>query len=250
MQYHLDTIPVWEAMEWQRECPLCGLARKTEAEEIERVLGASVMEPGERIKVNARGICREHHQMMFAKQNRLSHALLMESHHKEQLDTLHKLQSLSASGAGKPSLFSKRTLAEEISSTLAGMHAHCVVCEKIDIHMSRYHYTFLHLWRADKAFRKAWQEGKGICLPHVQSLMEQSKKVLSRKEQSAFVSEALAHLIHALEIDAADLAHFTRKFDYRNQSMPWGESKTALERMVNRLRGWCLGDEPYPIKER
>ena len=43
MQYHLDTIPVWEAMEWKGECPLCSLERKTEVEEIERTLGASVM---------------------------------------------------------------------------------------------------------------------------------------------------------------------------------------------------------------
>lgn len=30
------------------------------------------------------------------------------------------------------------------------------------------------------------------------------------------------------------------KFDYRNQSKPWGNSRNALERTVNRLRGRCI----------
>ena len=39
MQYHLDTIPVWEAMEQNTACPLCALYRRVEASEIERSLG-------------------------------------------------------------------------------------------------------------------------------------------------------------------------------------------------------------------
>ena len=55
MQYHLDTIPVWEAMEQKPECPLCALRYQTEQEEIERTLGAGVMEPDVRIRFNERG---------------------------------------------------------------------------------------------------------------------------------------------------------------------------------------------------
>ena len=55
MQYHLETIPVWEAMECKPECPLCALERKTELEEIDRTLGAGVMEPDVRIHFNDRG---------------------------------------------------------------------------------------------------------------------------------------------------------------------------------------------------
>lgn len=57
MQYHLDTIPVWEAMEQSTACPLCALYRRVEASEIERSLGGSVMEPDARIRVNEKGIC-------------------------------------------------------------------------------------------------------------------------------------------------------------------------------------------------
>ena len=80
MQYHLDTIPVWEAMEQNTACPLCALYRRVEASEIERSLGGSVMEPDARIRVNEKGICARHHGQLFAMQNRLGHALLVDSH--------------------------------------------------------------------------------------------------------------------------------------------------------------------------
>ena len=57
MRYHIDTIPLWDAMKLEGECLLCALERKTELGEAERYLGASVMEPDTRIQVNAKGFC-------------------------------------------------------------------------------------------------------------------------------------------------------------------------------------------------
>ena len=250
MQYHLDTIPVWEAMEWRRECPLCALTRKTEQEEAERALGASVMEPSERIKTNRLGICKAHHRMLFEQQNRLGHALLMDSHGKEQLEMLHKLQKqATAAAGGTHRLFHCAKTIASLALSLRKMAAHCVVCDAIEIHMARYRYTFLHLWKTDAEFQRAWAASKGVCLPHAADLLDDAQKHLTQREQNRFADEALAHLTASLQLDASDLDWFTRKFDYRNQDKPWGESKTALERMVNRLRGWCLGDEPSPKKK-
>mgnify|MGYP006322961003 CR=1 FL=1 len=85
MQYHLETIPVWEAMEAESPCPFCMLYSKLEANEVDRSLGGSVMEPDARIRVNETGICAHHHQLLFGMQNRLGHALLCDSHSKEIL---------------------------------------------------------------------------------------------------------------------------------------------------------------------
>ena len=65
MRYHIDTIPVWDAMKLNGECLMCALERKTELGEAERYLGASVMEPDVRVKVNDKGFCRKHHAMLF-----------------------------------------------------------------------------------------------------------------------------------------------------------------------------------------
>ena len=250
MQYHLDTIPVWEAMEWKGECPLCGLQRKTEQEEVERTLGASVMEPSVRIEVNHKGICKDHQRQLFAQQNRLGHALLMDSHGKEQLAKLQKLQAkVEKATAGKAKLFSKNTPLTEWISELEQLQANCIVCDTIDIHMARYRYTFLHLWKTNRDFQTVWAQCKGVCLPHATALLRSAQQHLKTDQQNAFAAQLLTKLASEVAQDGHDLDWFTRKFDYRNQDAPWGNSKTALERMVNRLRGWCLGDEPYPRKK-
>ena len=40
-----------------------------------------------------------------------------------------------------------------------------------------------------------------------------------------------------------ELEWFTLKFDYRNADKPWGNSRNALERTVNRLRSKCIDSE-------
>lgn len=250
MQYHLDTIPVWEAMEWKGECPLCSLERKTEVEEIERTLGASVMEPDVRIRFNERGVCGKHQQMLFAQQNKLGHALLMDSRVKAQLAALQTLQKkVENAQPARRSLFGKGTSVNVITDELKALQAHCVVCEAVNTHMRRYRDTFLHLWKTNSDFRAAWKQSNGVCLPHLQALLETSGEVLSAEQQNEFTAEALAFLTERLANDEKDLDWFTRKFDYRFQAEPWGESKTAVERAVNRLRGWCVGSEPYPQKK-
>ena len=79
------TIPVNEAFEASAAdpgcgCPLCALARKLEADELDLILGASMMEPDVRIKTNRQGFCRTHYDLMFVRKNRLGMALTLESH--------------------------------------------------------------------------------------------------------------------------------------------------------------------------
>ena len=241
MQYHLETIPVWEAMENESNCPLCCLYRKCEENEIDRSLGGSVMEPDARIRVNERGICAHHHQQLFAMQNRLGHALLVDSHSKELLKKLEKLDSIAAAPTAKKGLFGAKTdssalLAEELEK----ISTSCVVCEDIESHMKRYLYTFLHLWKTDTAFRKKWECSRGVCLPHAVELLRFSQKQLNASNQQQFAQSLLKLLKDNLAEDEKDLEWFTLKFDYRNQSKPWGNSRNALERTINRLRGDCV----------
>ena len=83
MAYHLDTIPVWDAVKLEGECPLCALRRRSELIDVDRYLGASVMEPDTRIQVNQKGFCPRHQVLLYAQKNRLGHALMMHTHLKE-----------------------------------------------------------------------------------------------------------------------------------------------------------------------
>ena len=240
MRYHIDTIPVWEAMEKETACPLCALYQKCEENEIDRSLGGSVMEPDARIRVNETGICSKHHQQLFMMQNRLGHALLVDSHSKEHLKKVQELNKLLPNETGKRGLFGGRkeesTLA--LANALDQMCNSCVICE--DIHMQRYMYTFLHLWKTDTKFRRTWEASKGMCFPHASELLRHAAKHLNAQDQAAFSRSMLSLLQINLAEDEKDLEWFTLKFDYRNQSKPWGNSRNALERTINRLRGLCI----------
>ena len=79
------TIPVNEAFEASAAdascgCAFCALYRKLEENELELILGASMMEPDVRIKTNEEGFCKTHYDMMFVRKNRLGMALTLESH--------------------------------------------------------------------------------------------------------------------------------------------------------------------------
>lgn len=245
MRYHIDTIPVWEAMEKETACPLCALYQKCEETEIDRSLGGSVMEPDARIRVNERGICCKHHQQLFMMQNRLGHALLVDSHTKEHLKKLDELDRLIPKAAPKKALFgkSKNDSILALADALQQMSTSCVICEEIDSHMQRYLYTFLHLWKTDSKFRKTWEASRGMCLPHAAEILRHAGKHLNAAQQAEFAQSLLDLVQKNLAEDEKDLEWFTLKFDYRNQSKPWGNSRNALERTINRLRGLCISPE-------
>lgn len=250
MRYHIDTIPVWEAMEKETACPLCALYQRCEETEIDRSLGGSVMEPDARIRVNERGICCKHHQQLFMMQNRLGHALLVDSHSKEHLKKLDELDKLLPSAASRKSLFggNKNDSTLALAEALEKLSTSCVICEDIDSHMRRYMYTFLHLWKTDTRFRKTWAASKGMCLPHAAEMLRHAGKHLNAAQQAEFAKELLELVKQNLAEDEKDLEWFTLKFDYRNQSKPWGNSRNALERTINRLRGLCIAPDA-PQKE-
>ena len=165
MKYHIDTIPIWDAAKLDGECLLCALERRTELGEAERYLGASVMEPDVRIRVNERGFCRKHHGMLFTMSNRLGHALMLESHMIENRRRLEKSwQTMEKTGeqlknaslgerlngkakAAKEAILQEARKIQEMAGT-------CVMCDTIQENMKRYLHTFFHLYQHDSEFRR------------------------------------------------------------------------------------------------
>ncbi len=245
MQYHLDTIPLWEVMERRAQCPFCALYHKNERSEIERALGGSVMEPASRIQVNERGICAEHHEQLLAQNNRLGHALLTASHCKELLKKLNRLPN-GAKGVGLSSLWGNGGALgqDKLPEQLRAFSEGCVICDTLAGHMDRYYYTFLHLWENDGKFKALWEASPGACMPHASDLLDSAGKHLPASRQRELSASVLALLKKTLAREEKDLEYFTRQFDYRNHKKPWGTSKNALERTLRRLRGG-FGEEAW-----
>ena len=83
MHYHIDTIPVLEALEAGGECLLCNVEKKTDQLYVENFLGGSVMSPDTRVQVNEHGFCPTHFKKLYEEKNRLGLALLSHTYMRE-----------------------------------------------------------------------------------------------------------------------------------------------------------------------
>ena len=257
MRYHIDTIPVWDAMKLDGECLLCALERKTELGEAERYLGASVMEPDTRVQVNQKGFCRHHHAMLFSMSNRLGHALMLESHMIETRERTEKvwkklgnaagtLQGIGLAGKLSGKAKGAEAAVQESIAELRKITDSCLMCETIRENMQRYLHTFLHLYKNDSDFRSKFGAGKGLCLHHTAELLEAAEGEYSPKELGDLIQVLVKAEQENMDRIQEEISWFIKKFDYRFEKESWGNSKDAVERTVNKLRGWCVGKEPLP----
>jgi Family of unknown function (DUF6062) len=244
--YHIDTIPVWDALHKNDECLLCLLRRKTEHTLVERFLGASVMAPDTRIQVNEKGFCPAHHKMLYEKQNRLGHALMILSHLKQTQAAMKSLLIDMESPPAGGSFLSrmKRGPDGQKAQPLRVLADTCILCENLDETMRRYAFTLLHLWKTDSGFRQGFVKSKGVCLPDASLLLEMANKHMNGKSLQDF-RRLMANLLKENMLRLwGELEWFTLKFDYRNSDAPWHDSRDALERTITKLRGWSVGTDP------
>lgn len=222
MKEKIYTIPINEAFDEPCECPLCLIEKRLEKEAVEYELGAAMMEPDHRVLSNEKGFCKKHLEMMFEKENKLSLALVLDTH------LLEVRKKISALKDAKKGLFKKET--PSISETVDS----CIVCEKIEKTMDRYCEVLVSMWKDEPDFREKFEASKGFCLPHFEKLFKSAKgdflKALIEKEEKE------------LEAINDDIHKFTLKFDYRNRDMEWGTAKDAPKRCVEKVVGYINKD--------
>lgn len=224
------TIPVNEAFEAsqanpQLGCPFCRLYNQLEQNELDLILGASMMEPDIRIKTNELGFCRDHFTMMLRRPKRLPLALILESHLAEQYKNLGRR----AAFAGKAG--------ENAAKKFTTLKHSCYICTRIEYNFVRMLETAALLWENDPEFRKKSDAQPFFCLPHFAGYVAAAKERLSRRDFAEFyksVSEREGAFMEELN---ADVSHFVKKFDYRYDAEPWGTAKDAPERAVAFLSG-------------
>jgi len=227
------TIPVNEAFEKSGAdhscgCPFCLMYNKLEDNELDLILGASMMEPDVRLKTNEQGFCEEHFSQMFTRGKRLPLALMMESH----LDSVAKDIS-SGSMAG---LFVAKT-GENAAKRLDALEHSCYVCGRIEYNFSRMIETAALLWQRDPEFRVKADAVPYFCLPHYGRFIKAAKECMNKKEFGEFykaVSEMEMRYFNKLR---EDVSWFCKKFDYRYENEPWGDAKDAPERAKLFLTG-------------
>ena len=126
---------------------------------------------------------------------------------------------------------------EQLAAHVDGRMDSCFICERIETTMARYVETICYLYKKDESFRKAFGESKGVCMRHYPLLLRGAGQHLSGTVQLDFLTALLDVQERNLARMEHDLEWFTLKFDYRNQDKPWGESRDAVERSLNKLQG-------------
>ena len=246
MKYTLDTAPVLDVYKENCECPLCRLRILSEDSYIESMLSSAYMEPEYRLRTNEIGFCNRHFELMYNRRNRLGVALMTHTHMQEVIKSVEAM--LGSGSLKKTGLFSALrgkgdsgadSLPKKIRARVDG----CFICEQMGNSIDRYAYTIAQLYFTNNDFKAMFDQSKGFCLPHLALVLEMAEKTLSADQLSKFKDAVTAVEIPNLKRIESELEWFTLKFDYRNNDKPWGNSKDAPERAINKLMGACVGED-------
>ena len=223
------TIPVNEAFDEVREkpecgCPFCVLYRRLQEDELDIILGASMMEPDIRIKTNEQGFCLDHYKKMLVRKRMLGMGLMMESH----LEQVKKLVS------------PKNLLGSKADASVKGMaklECDCYVCGRINKNLTAMISTAVYLFEVDPDFREKLAAAPYFCLPHYRSMIEYASKKMNKRIFPDFYKTS--HEIQESYLDSLgkDVSWFCKKFDYRYDEEPWYNSKDSVQRAIRFLSG-------------
>lgn len=251
MREQIDTIPVNEAFEAGDECPFCHLQRQAEQKAIRYTVGpgASYMEPDVRGETDRKGFCAAHMKKLYDYGNSLGNALILQTYYVGMLKELDR-QIEEFDMPAKRLLFAKKQAEAEDNTLLQwakGKEAACFLCEKIEYNMQRYYATFFHLAK-DEEFRCKVENSKGFCLHHFARLLDAARDKLPNAQREWFYKTVLPLMRENLARVQGDLDWFIEKFDYRNAAADWKNSRDAVSRSMQKLRGFYPADPAYKEK--
>lgn len=253
MREQIDTIPVNEAFSSGDECPFCYLERQAEQRAIRYTVGpgASYMEPEVRGTTDRLGFCDQHMKKLYDYGNALGNALILQTYYVGLIRELDR-QLDDFEIPPKKNLFSlKKQESGETENTLLQWAKHrnesCFLCDKIAYNMHRYYTTFFYLVK-DAEFRSKVEQCKGFCMRHFTQLMEVAQQELPNAQREWFYATIPSQMRDNLARIQADLDWFIEKFDYRNASADWKNSRDAVPRAMQKLRSGYPSDPPYKEK--
>lgn len=254
MKEQIHTIPISDAMEHAGECPFCYIERRTEEHMMNFVLGhgASYMESDIRDMTDREGFCRAHFKKMFDFGNSLGNAWILKTLYQRHLEEMDKeFKHFKPENSGKKGLFGKKseTGNNTIVDWINRRESTCFICTSVSNTFHAYMKTFFTMYKDDAGFRKQVSETKGFCLDHFKVLCEGADSMLSEKERKDFYDTMLPLMQKNISRVYDDIAWFVEKYDYKNRDADWKDSKDAIQRGMQKLRGSDPSLPPHVLKK-
>ena len=125
----------------------------------------------------------------------------------------------------------------------------CYICNRFADTYDRYMDTFFFMYKKDGEFRQRIKNSKGFCLHHFGDLCEASENRLSDKEKKEFYAEMFDLMQKNMERLQEDVSWLVEKFDYRNKDADWKNSKDAIQRGMQKLKGGYPADAVYKMNK-
>ncbi len=250
----LYNIPLNDAVNEKDECPFCFIERKVEQDTLDFVIGSSssYMESDIREQTDKAGFCRKHMKMMFDYGNTLGNSLILKTHYVQIRKELQ--EQTKGFVPGKSSFFKRMRPSSDqgehtsIGAWAASRDCSCYVCKGLEDTFERYMATFFSMYTKDEDFRRRIKESKGFCLHHFGILCDAADRYLKDKQKEEFYQMVFQLMDDNLARVQEDLTWLIDKFDYRNKDADWKNSKDALQRSMQKLRGGYPADPVYRAK--
>ncbi len=253
MKEQLHTIPIADAMANSGECPFCYIERRTENHMLDFVLGhgASYMEADIRDMTDREGFCRAHFKKMYDYGNSLGNAWILKTLYARHIEEMDKeFKNFKPDSVKKSGLFKKKdeTSSNSIVNWIEQRENSCFICSSVQNTFNAYMKTFFTMYKKDEDFRRQVAETKGFCLDHFKVLLSGADEYLNDKERKNFYDMVLPQMQENMKRVYEDVAWFIEKYDYKNKDADWKDSKDAIQRGMQKLRGSDPAAEAYKLK--
>jgi len=252
MKEKLYTIPLNDAVNAEDECPFCFVERKLEQDALDFVLGSgsSYMEADVRDITDKFGFCRNHWAKMFAYGNTLGNGWILKTHYMRTIEAMKKeFKAYSPVKIGFKGRIGKDNPGNNVSAWAEERNCSCYICNQLTETYERYMDTFFVMYKKDEDFRNRISNSKGFCISHFGDLCKMAEKEIPDKEKEAFFSSMFELMEKNMDRMFDDVAWLVEKFDYRNKDADWKNSKDAVQRGMQKLKGGYPADALYKMQK-
>lgn len=245
----LYTIPLNDAVNAGDECPFCNIERKIEQDLMDFVLGSgsSYMEADIRDMTDRAGFCRTHYKKMFDYGNTLGNGWILKTHYMRTIAEMKKqFKNYSpAKLSFKEKLMGTAGKTNSVSAWIASRNDSCYICNHFDEDYDRYLNTFVTMYEKDSDFKNRILASKGFCLTHFGDLCEYAELHMRDADKKEFFEKMFALMEANMDRVGEDVAWLIEKFDYKNQNADWKNSKDAIQRGMQKMKGGYPADPVY-----
>lgn len=253
MKEQIHTIPIADALENAGECPFCYIEKRTEDHVMDFALGhgASYMESDIRDMTDREGFCRAHFKKMFDYGNALGNAWILKTMYMRHIEEMNKaFKDFKPDAApSKGGLFKKSTSGNSITDWIDKRESTCFICDSVNKTFNAYMKTFFSMYETEPEIKEKLKNTNGFCLDHLKVVLHGADNYLKPDKRKEFYDLVMPMTKENMQRIYEDVAWFIEKYDYKNKDADWKNSKDAIQRAMQKLRGGDPSLPPHILKK-